>query len=263
MSTKIALCANKVETLRGYVGLVQRELAKYSASVEVDLTVCRNVPDGQERDSFEAVFCVAAKGGNLNFIESWVGNPHLRVINEGDTARLLDEVKAFLGIPEPREIERKFLIEMPDLSALEALPLCRKVDIEQTYLKLPNGERARIRSRGEGSARVYFKTVKRDLNGISRAEVESRLTAEEYAALKVYADPERRTIEKCRYCLVWDGQYFEIDVFPFWKKQAFLELELISDEQTIALPEFIKVIREVTLDKRYNNSALALNIPEE
>ena len=58
-------------------------------------------------------------------------------------------------------------------------------------------------------------------------------------------------------------QRFEIDLFPFWKKQAYLELELRDESQTIDFPPALERIREVTGDGRYTNRALAREIPEE
>ena len=73
-------------------------------------------------------------------IASWTGHPHLRVIDnstdfEGKLKRLINEIISFLGEPDPIEIERKFLIEYPDIEWLENCPACAKVDIVQTLNK--------------------------------------------------------------------------------------------------------------------------------
>ena len=64
-------------------------------------------------------------------------------------------------------------------------------------------------------------------------------------------------IRKERYCLTYDNQYLEIDVYPFWKNQAILEAEVNDEEVRIRLPEEIRVIREVTGDPAYKNASLA------
>ena len=69
--------------------------------------------------------------------------------------------------------------------------------------------------------------------------------------------------KKDRYCLMYNGTYYEIDIFPFWKKQAYIEVELLSEDDKVILPDFIKVIREVTYDSRYKNSSLCRSIPDE
>lgn len=240
------------------------------------------------RDSYDAVFhmVTAAKGARQFYttennkartespeeaealddklIAAWTGHPHLRVIyNSTDFSdklkRLMAEIRAFLGEPEPFEIERKYLIEYPDLQKLENMPNCRKVDIIQTYLKSMNGEELRIRQRGEKGSYVYSKTLKRSITGAKRVEIEERLTQDDYLQLLMEADPEKYQIRKTRYCLTYENQYFEIDVYPFWKDRAIAEIELRDENAAVIFPKEIRVIREVTEDENYKNAALAVN----
>ena len=201
-------------------------------------------------------------------LDAWVGHSHLRVIPAGGTfedkvARLIAEVKGLLGIPAPREIERRFLIRMPEDALLASLPHARTVDMEQTYLRLPDGSFSRLRSRGEGGDRIYVETVKRRLTDATREEIERRLTRAEYQEKLAFADPDRRPIVKRRTCLIWRDQYFELDRFPFWQRQAILEIELLSEDAPVALPPFVEVLREITGDEAYANSALARAVPAE
>ncbi|MBR5420006.1 MAG: AAA family ATPase, partial [Lachnospiraceae bacterium] len=161
-------------------------------------------------------------------ISAWTGHPHLRIIgNETDfeqkMIRLIREISSLLGEPEPYEIERKFLIEYPDTGMLEAMPNCRRVDIIQTYLIAPEGEEIRVRQRGENGSYAYYQTAKKKVDDITRLESERRLTQEEYLTLLMEADPALRPIRKQRYCLTWNEQYFEIDVYPFWDDKAIVE----------------------------------------
>ena len=240
----------------------------------------------QLRDSYDAVFhmVTAAKGAEKFYttennsartetveqaaalddklIAAWTGHPHLRVIDnstnfEDKLKRLIAEIRSFLGEPEPMEIERKFLIEYPDIKWLESLPNCRKVDIIQTYLVSGNGDELRVRQRGENGSYICFKTRKRLIDGMKRIELEERLSQEEYMRLLMEADPTKRPIRKTRYCLTWDNQYFEIDVYPFWKDRAVAEIELSDENTPIRFPKELKVIREVTDDPAYKNAALA------
>jgi CYTH domain-containing protein len=238
------------------------------------------------RDNYDAVFhlVTAAKGAEKYYttanntartetveqaaalddklIAAWTGHPHLRVIDnamdfEDKLKRLMAEIRSFLGEPEPFEIERKFLIEFPDVSALERLPNCQRVEIIQTYLAATNGEESRVRQRGLDGNYIYFQTTKKKISGLKRVEVERRLSKDEYLQLLMDADPDCRPIRKTRYCLTYDNQYFEIDVYPFWKDKAIMEIELNSGNEEIRFPDRIKVIREVTEDDSYKNAALA------
>ena len=87
--------------------------------------------------------------------------------------------------------------------------------------------------------------------------MERRLSKDEYLRLLMDADPNCRPIRKTRYCLTYDNQYFEIDVYPFWNDKAIMEIELNDENADVRFPDLIQVIKEVTDDKSYKNSALA------
>ena len=193
-------------------------------------------------------------------LSAWTGHPHLRVIDnstdfEKKLDRLIEEISSFLS--QPYEIERKFLIEYPNVKNLEKLENCRKVEIIQTYLKADNGSEIRIRQRGENGSFTYTKTTKKPVSDIKRLETEVKLTKDEYLKLLLEADTSLKQIRKTRYCLVYNNQYFEIDIFPFWKDKAIMEIELKDENQQIDFPKFIKIIKEVTGDKNYFNQKMA------
>ena len=237
------------------------------------------------RDSYDAVFhlVTAAKGAEEYYttanntartetpeqaaaaddklLSAWVGHPHFRVIDnstgfEGKMRRLVSEISSFLGEPEQGEVKKKYLIAYPDVNALEADPNCRRIDIIQTYLKTGGGEEVRIRQRGFGGHYIYFATAKK-LAGGRKVEIERRLTAEEYLNLLMEADPEKRPIRKTRYCMAYGSQYFEIDVFPFWNDRAVLKVNLKDENEELSLPDSIQILKDVTFDDEYRNSAMA------
>ena len=74
------------------------------------------------------------------------------------------------------------------------------------------------------------------------------------------ADTSLRQIRKTRYCLSYGSQYFEIDIYPFWSDKAVVEVELSNENEKVIMPEFIKVIKEVTDDRSYSNYELAKTI---
>ena len=71
------------------------------------------------------------------------------------------------------------------------------------------------------------------------------------------ADTTKRQIRKTRYCLTYENQYFEIDVYPFWNDKAIAEIELSDERAVINFPKQIQVIKEVTDDEAYKNASLA------
>lgn len=71
------------------------------------------------------------------------------------------------------------------------------------------------------------------------------------------AETSRHQIRKNRYCLTYDTHYFEIDIYPFRDDKAIMEIELNDENAQFSIPSEITVIREVTDDPAYKNSAPA------
>ena len=157
------------------------------------------------------------------------------------------------------EIERKYLIRMPDRAWLERE--AEGTEIIQTYLLAAPGTTERVRKRGRDGFYVCTHTTKTKLSDLRRVEEEEEITEEEYARLLLRADPSRRVIRKTRWCFRYEGQVFELDVFPFWDDRAYLEIELRDESQEVSLPPSLTIIREVTADPRYTNAALSVEIP--
>ena len=256
---------------------------------EVEFAEAMNFINSNEvelRDNYDAVFhlVTAAKGAeefyttannsartetvaeatelDNRLISAWTGHPHLRVIDnsssfEDKMKKLIAEISSFLGEPEPYEIERKYLIEYPDIKWLEGNSTCQRIEIIQTYLKSRSDEEMRVRQRGVDGHYIYFQTIKKKVSNLKRVEIERRLSQAEYLNLLMDADTSRKQIRKTRYCLTYKNQYFEIDIYPFWNDKAIAEIELSDENAEIVFPKQIKVIKEVTDDDSYKNASLA------
>lgn len=196
---------------------------------------------------------------------AWIGHSHLRVIDnstdfDSKMLKLMREISNVLGVPHPFEIERKFLIKKPNLKYLSKLPNCEKVKIVQTYLKSEDGSEVRIRQRGSKDSYTYTKTQKIKVSDTKRIEIEKRLSLEEYINELANADTRYGQIIKDRYCLCYENQYFEIDVYPFMEDEAIVEIELLDENQKITIPSYLQVIDEVTDNEEYKNVNLAKKI---
>ena len=155
------------------------------------------------------------------------------------------------------EIEHKYLIEYPDRNELLAMPGADSAIIAQTYLKSEKGTTERVRRWRQGDSTRYYHTVKRRISGLSHQEDESEIGEEEYSALLGRKRPGRSSIEKERILIPYNDRTVEVDIYPFWKDRAIAEVEVMSEEEEVLLPDCIKVIREVTDDVRYKNTSLA------
>ncbi len=157
----------------------------------------------------------------------------------------------------PLEIERKFLVALPEESDLRK-HAARCIAITQTYLLgTQEGASKRIRRSEEQGTVTYTSTEKTRIDMLQRIEIERELSEEEYRELQKQADPERRVIHKTRWCVPVGDLVAEIDVFEGFTQYAYCEVELPSPQTPYELPSFLQVIREVTEDRRFTNAAIS------
>ena len=267
----VIICDKGLLDNRAYV--TEDEFKRYSALFGLNENKIRCMYDGvfhlvSAADGAEEYYNLSNSARNETpeqaiILSVWAGTPHLRIIDnstdfKGKLNRLLEEVKAVIGIPKPLEIERKFLIEYPDTEYLKTIPTCRRVAIEQAYLETPDEGRFRIRRRGSREEAVYIKTVKRKINDLSHIEIENYISEKEYNDYLSQKEYVHGIIRKDRYCIALNSTYYELDVFPFFVDRATLEIELLTENQPYVLPDFVKVIREVSFEKEYKNKYLAV-----
>ena len=162
---------------------------------------------------------------------------------------------------DPKEIERKFLISRPDEAFLEQLPGCEGTEITQTYLRQNHsGFGRRVRKRGTPGNWTYTYTQKRKIGFGERIELEDEISESEYQTLLQEAEPKCHQIHKIRYCVPYEGQNLEIDVYDFSQELATLEIELPAIDVPVTLPDWLNIIADVTDKKGFSNFALSLKL---
>lgn len=161
------------------------------------------------------------------------------------------------------EIERKYIIRMPDLSELCLMPEYTVSQIEQIYLESPLGETLRIRRREYQGKTEYIETRKIRIDKMSSEEIERSITHEEYEALSAGMAQGTSPIIKARHTFMYLGQLFELDVYPQWKSTCIMETELNDRDRAVELPALIHIVREVTGEREYSNASMSLKFPIE
>jgi adenylate cyclase len=146
------------------------------------------------------------------------------------------------------EIERKFRLgRLPDLSSSDGEP------IEQGYLAVGSEGEVRLRRKG---ARTLL-TVKRG-SGLSRAEAEVEVSAEQFEAL--WPLTEGRRLRKRRHTVGHDDVEIEVDVYEGeLEGLAVAEVEFASEEEARAFRPPSWLGDEVTGDERFLNENLAMH----
>ena len=174
------------------------------------------------------------------------------------------------GKKEPRmntknnlEIERKYIIEKPSPERMMEEAGYTSSKIVQIYLTSPLGVTRRVRSREYASGTRYFETSKIRVDKMSSEELEREIDREEFNRLATEIAEDSRPIVKTRHTFDYLGQTFEIDVYPEWERTCVMETELPTRDTDVTFPDFIRVVAEVTGDKRYSNASMSRKFPEE
>lgn len=193
-------------------------------------------------------------------VSAWKGHPHLRVINNHEDFnnklnRVLKEISNVLGIPQPIEEERKYIVKLTG-----EVPNAIDSDIVQTYLTGEPGSEIRLRRRGfDGGKFVYVHTSKKRISDTEQVETERQINANLYETMLQQADPYRQTIRKHRKSFIWKGQYFELDSFETPVKDLMiLETKGIAKHESVKFPPFIQVLKDITGNVKYDNYNIAL-----
>lgn len=164
------------------------------------------------------------------------------------------------------EIERKFLVQFPKSWSELAEMFNGLKDIKritQTYLK-PKGKdpSARVRKTVEGlkgdTNTVFHYNQKVYVQPGVHEETEYEISKNKYNSHLEDSHPDKRAVDKTRFVFNYNDQTFELDVFqgPL-KGLAILEIELEDKDDKVELPPFLKIIREVTEEKKFTNYSLA------
>ena len=161
------------------------------------------------------------------------------------------------------EIERKYVIRMPDFEKIRKTDGYSESKIVQIYISSGEGVTHRVRKRSFGTSVVYTETKKTRIDSMSSHEEEREISEEEFSSLSRKIKEGTRPLIKTRYTFSRNGITFEIDVYPDWKQSAIMETELKNREESVKMPPFIDIIGEVTGDRRYSNAAMAQKFPEE
>ena len=159
------------------------------------------------------------------------------------------------------EIERKYLIRYPDVALLKAQKGVEQWEIVQIYLTVSGpGETRRIRQLVSGGEIKYYKTFKRRLSDLTCVEEEGEIDQLEFIRLSKELQPGCKPLNKTRYRIPYAGHVLEFDIYPFWNDRAIMEIELEREDEGAALPEYVRVIRDVSDDVAYKNRQLAENV---
>jgi len=200
-----------------------------------------------------------------NTLNAWIGHPHFTCIDNSTPfsaklTRILSPIARVLGMPEPLEKERKFLVHNFHMSMLPSEVVV--AEIVQNYLVEPGGFERRVRKTTiDGcSSYTYTEKVKTGVMG-QRIERERVISLSEYELLLRERHPDTVTIQKTRYNFRVEGNKWELDVYsaPI-SNLVILEREVGDLKSSLSFPSpWREAVEEVTGNDMYSNRTIAQN----
>lgn len=197
-----------------------------------------------------------------NTIRAWSAHPSLQIIDnsvdfEDKINRAIAAIYRILGQEVPDTDKSKYLIAMPDVTALCEKYGATPTEMMQTYLSSANplAER-RVRQQRSGEGYLYFYTEKRVGEDGRRWVTERPISEKEYVRYLMEGDHTLHAVRKTKYRFHYADHAIEIDVYPFSSERAVLFAYGRGHEKA-ALPEEIRVLKNVSGDPDYKNRRLA------
>lgn len=195
---------------------------------------------------------------------AWESHPN-RVIIDNENEFEIKMIKAiqsvfeFLGDNSPVEKFNKYLIEVDDnlLKKFESEANYSTSHILQHYLKPGDGHERRIRMRQTGDVIMYTYSDAKYLSNNERIKTDRVLTEKQYKDYFIQVDKNLNVLDKMRYSFIAGNEFFKVEVFDFDKTKGILSVDVPVDGHEVKIPDYIKIIKDVTNDMAYKNYYLA------
>lgn len=179
----------------------------------------------------------------------------------GKIDRCVDAVFKTIGLPTPQTHHKKFLlVTLPGMFDINTPNKVKKevFQIEETFLQSTKaGYEAVIRKIGKNDSYTYTHEV-RQYKGKERIQKKRQLTAREYLETQEQSAKSFVKLQKFRQCFTYEGQYFMVETLLNVDQQpSLLRAETSKAHADLQIPDFVKVLREVTQDDHYASGSIA------
>jgi CYTH domain-containing protein len=127
--------------------------------------------------------------------------------------------------------------------------------LEEVFLKNQDDTAENfIRKLGKNDSFIYSHEMRNYQKG-ERIEKKRQISAREYIEIfEQSRDTDKKVLKKVRQCFMHDNQYFIVETFLNVDDQpSFLRIETANDVTEIRIPEFLKLVRDISNDKAYTS----------
>jgi len=197
-------------------------------------------------------------------LEAWKSHPSRVIIgNETDfevkMRKAIQTVFEYLGDEKPVEVFKKYLVEV-DNDTIEKIKLEQNLSffkITQNYLRSNGPIERRIRKREKNGSTLYYYSESQTISTSERIKKDRILSERQYFEYVNEIDKDIPAIEKERYSFIYNNHFFKLDIFDFDKSKGLLAIQIPEIAEEAKMPEYIKVIKDVSENVYYKNHNLA------
>ncbi|TKR71695.1 hypothetical protein L596_019252 [Steinernema carpocapsae] len=201
---------------------------------------------------------------------AWIGHPYVDIIDNSDCIGFDDKILKLISVVCDRvgiqyqdrlaknSRKRKWLVKGFDLAQF---PKYEEFQVVHDYLLADKPDlQVRIRARCQDGRSTYTITTRHFMQP-ETVETRMQINYREYCRYLTMKDMSRASLHKSRRCFNFGRQYFHLDTYvdplpPACDGRPLMILETYTTsprgDEDPALPEFMKVVKEITGDSTYS-----------
>lgn len=194
-------------------------------------------------------------------LKCWLGHKTIKIVMPKDTvdekiSEVLNIINESLSLKQIKRQE-KYLVDLSKTDVEYIRNQGKAMHIEQTYLTSEKDIEKRVRKVAFNDCVYYLLSVfKIQEDGIKVIISEKQVDKNLYDSLLEFKDDKCVPIRKIRYYFVYNGEYFNLDVFEDNKESGILEINVGKDEEVV-IPDYVSVLEKVSSNELYFNKNIA------
>lgn len=194
-------------------------------------------------------------------LKCWLGHKTIKIVMPKDTvdekiSEVLNIINETLSLKQIKRQE-KYLVDLSKTDIEYIRSQGKAMHIEQTYLTSEKDVEKRVRKVAFNDCVYYlFSVFKVQEDGTKVIVSEKQVDKNLYDSLLEFKDDKCVPIRKIRYYFVYNGEYFNLDVFEDNKESGILEINVGKDE-SVVIPEYVSILDKVSSNELYFNRNIA------
>lgn len=197
-------------------------------------------------------------------LKSWTGHPKVKIVSpkekmEDKVAEVISYINELLDKKTLKK-QKKYFIDINESDLNYLFENGVSSFIEQCYLVSSKDEEKRVRKTTINESTSYELTVYEKNESGKMLKSSKSISEKIYNELKEFKIPDSSDIRKYRVYFTYEDTYMYADVFvdgEKYEEYGYLEINL-SGGQSVNIPPFIKVLKDVSDDQNYDNYTKAV-----